>query len=127
MVNTTIATARGSASALSQGQGSAAIAGSSRSMAATPPTAEASVPTSVTPTCTVARKRSGSCLRRRAAAARGWPSSARARRRAVRALTTAISAPAKKALRRIRTPIRASSTTNPSSPTEGFWLAPGAA
>ena len=50
-----------------------AIAGSSRSMAATPPTAEASVPTRVTPTCTVARKRSGSSLRRRAAAARGLP------------------------------------------------------
>jgi hypothetical protein len=78
-------------------------------MAAAPPMAEASELTTVTPICTVARKRSGSFFKRATAEADLTPFSSRASTRLLRVAIMAISDAAKKPFARIKTTIRTAS------------------
>jgi hypothetical protein len=81
-------------------------------MAVAPPTAEASVPTSVMPIWTVARKVSGDSLSRMAAATLA-DGARMALRRLMRAETSAISEAAKKPFSRMPSSMRLSSSPIP--------------
>src|SRR5574342_105157 len=109
MMTTTAPRARGSAAARSHGTGSSRIRGEMARTAAAPPTAEANVPTKVTPICTVARKRSGSSWSDATRFARPSPSAASCWIRLRRAEIRAISAPAKKPFSRMKIPMRIAS------------------